>query len=270
MKIRLIPHQRAEAAWNLALEEAVFLKAKQALIAGEEVQPVVKLYSFDKPSVILGHHQRLAEIDYEFCKEMGVDVTMRTTGGGSVYLGEHDLQYSMILPTTYSIDLLHKINTQITNALGDVGFTPQIKIKDKHPVIRMQDRGFVFDAQRRFKNLLLHHGTTLVDNADYTNMPQALKATPEELDTLTNGNIWLRQLQQVRESELVKAFNKNLPEHDSVVRKDYTNEEIKLAKKLYKEHYTNKEAFGQGNKPFGICYLTSTGYDMENYAEKDE
>ena len=271
MKLRIVPHQRTSAAWNLALEEALFIKAKQDLLDGKEVQPIVKLYSFANPSVILGFRQRISEIDYEYCKEAGVDVTMRTTGGGSVYLGKNDLQYSLILPEIFTKDLLKRINTSIIHGLQDVGLSPQLKIADDHPAIRIgDDKHFVFDAQRRFKNLLLHHGTILVDNDDYEHMPQALKASKEEINDLQTGNVWLRNQQQVRENALVKAMNKNLPENSSVMVKDFTNEELKLAKELHEKFYTNEENFSSGKKKFGICYLPSTIYDMKLYATKDK
>ena len=270
MKVRIIPHRRTEAAWNLALEEALFLKSKQDLLEGKEVQPVVKLYSFAKPSVILGYMQRISEIDYDYCREVGVDVTMRTTGGGSVYLGRNDLQYSLIIPTDYSKEVLRKINTSLVHSFQDVGLNANLKTVDKHSVVRMNEKSFVFDAQRRFKNLLLHHGTTLVDNSDYDHMPKALKASKEEIDDLASGNLWLRQKAEVREKALIKSFEKNLPRDASVIKKDFTSEELKLAKKLYKNFYTDKESISEGKKKFGICYLPSTLYDMEQYAESDE
>jgi len=272
VKLRIIPHKRASAAWNLALEEALFLRAKQRLMAGKEVQPIVKLYSFPKPTVVLGYMQKISEIDNEYCKEVGVDVTMRTTGGGSVYLGKNDLQYSLLLPTNYSLELLKRINTNIIHGIQDVGFSPQLIMKTGHPIIRMRGKGFVFDAQRRFKNLVLHHGTTLVDNFDYEHMPQALKATDEELEVIQRGNLWLKQQAQVRERDLIKSFEKNLSEGESlsVVKKDFTQAEVKLAKKLYKNFYTNAEEIGSGKKDYGICYKTDSLYDMEQYAKEDE
>ncbi|MBI2448814.1 lipoate--protein ligase family protein [Candidatus Pacearchaeota archaeon] len=270
MKLRIIPHKRANAGWNLALEEALFLKAKQDLLRGRKIQPIVKLYSFSNPSVVLGYMQKISEINYDYCMQNNVDVTMRTTGGGSVYLGKNDMQYSIITGLGYSKELLRRINMSIINALQNVGFSPNLVIKDKHPIVRMNGKGFIFDAQRRFKNLILHHGTALVDNSDYFHMPQALKASREELNILQNGNIWLRQEAEIREKSLIKSFEKELPEDMSVVRKDFTNSEIKLAKKLYKNFYTNFESFRFGKKKFGICYLTSTPYDMELYAEEDK
>ena len=270
MKLRIIPHKRENAAWNLALEEALFIKSKERLLKGLPVQPIVKLYSFDKPSVILGYQQKISEIDHEFCEENKINVTMRTTGGGSVYLGRKDLQYSLILPTNYSLELLKKINTSIVHSLQDVGLSPNLALKDNHSIIRIKNKGSIFDAQRRFKNLILHHGTTLVDNYDYEDMPRALKATPEEIEILQKGNLWLNQEINTRENQLIKAFEKNLPENSSVIRKDFTNEEINLAKELYKNFYTNKKEFTSGKKNFGICYKTDTPYDMEQYTIKDK
>lgn len=269
MDVRLIPHRRESAAWNLALEEALFLKSKEKLKQGLPVQPVVKTYSFRKPSVVLGHRQDINEVDSQYIEEQGLDMTMRTTGGGSVYLGREDLQYSLILPTHYNKNLLSKVNSKITNSLQNLGLPAQLKNKTGHDIVRVDDKGSIFDAQRRYKNLILHHGTTLVDNFDYDHMPQALKASKKELKTLETGNLWLRQLEQVKEKALVKSFQQNLPEETSVKKKDYTGEEIKLARKLYKEFYTDKNKYSDGKKKFGICYLTDSEYDMEEYAEED-
>lgn len=269
MKVRIIPFERADAGWHLALEEALFLRAKKDLVEGREIQPVVRMYSFEKPSVILGFMQRINEIDKEYCDEAGVRVTMRTTGGGSVYLGEQDVQYSLVIPQAYSKNLLRDVNARIINALQDVGFQPRLKMQDQHPVVRLNDRSLVFDAERRFKQLVLHHGTTLVDNYDYEHMPNALKASEAELNDLKTGNVWLRSIAQVKEQQFIHAFERNLPEGTSVVRKDFTSEEIKLAKKLYDEFYNNPQQFSQGQKKFGICYLHSTEYNMEKYATDD-
>lgn len=272
--IRIIPHMRASAAWNLALEEALFLKTKEDMFKGMDVQPVVRLYSFEKPSVILGYRQRAEEVDLDFCREEGIDVTMRTTGGGSVLLGEKDLQYSLLLPFRYSKDLLRQINERIINSLQDVGFSPDLIIKTGHPVIRLNGKAFVFDAQRRAfnngSNLILHHGTTLVDNSDYENMSRALRATQEEIDDLKTGNIWIGKQRQLKESDLVRSFQKNLPENSTIRIKDFTEEELRLAKKLYEKFYTNPNEIQSGKKKFGICYLPSTPYNMGWYTTKDK
>ncbi|MFT4311364.1 MAG: biotin/lipoate A/B protein ligase family protein [Candidatus Woesearchaeota archaeon] len=270
MKTRIIPFRKESASFNLALEEALYLKAKEKLKQGEEVQPIVKMYGFKRPSVVLGHRQKISEINNEYCEDQGVEVTMRTTGGGSVFLGEEDIQYSVILNDLYSKKLLRSINSKLKDALLDNALPAKLKVKDNHPVVRVDNRGSLFDAQRRFKSILLHHGTTLVDDFDYEHMPASLKATKKELEVLKKGNLWLRNLRQVKARRLIKSYERNLVNDDSFVKKDYTGDELKLARKLYKEFYSKKDAFDKGLKSHGICYLTSTEYDMDLYYEEDK
>ncbi|MFH1592575.1 MAG: hypothetical protein ABIB47_04370 [Candidatus Woesearchaeota archaeon] len=268
MEFRIIPHERADAGWHLALEEALYLKARENIIKNKPVQPIIRLYSFSKPSVILGYQQQIPEVDKEFCKNNKIRVTMRSTGGGSVFLGKNELQYSLILPLNYSKDLLKRINTSIINSLQNVGFHPSLYLSGDHPVIRMNEKSFVFDAERRSPNLLLHHGTVLVENFDFNTVKGALKATEEEVTDMSTGMLWLRELQQVGEQQLIKSFEKNLPNGSSIRKKDFTSEEIKLAKKLYKDFYNNEKAMSKGKKKYGVCYLPSTTYNMEEYTRK--
>jgi hypothetical protein len=51
--------------------------------------------------------------------------------------------------------------------------------------------------------------------------------------------------------------------------KDFTRDEISLAKNLYKNFYNNPNEISKGEKPFGICYLPKTVYDMEKYTVKE-
>ncbi len=265
--IRIIPFRRESAAWNLALEEALFLKAKEKLNKGQEVPTIIKTYSFSKPSVVLGHRQILEEVDHEYIDNQGLNLTMRTTGGGSVYLGKNDVQYSIITTEPYSKEFLKKINSQIVEALQDAGFPAALIKKNNHDIVRVKGKGTIFDAQRRYKNLTLHHGTTLVDNFDYDHMNAALKATKQEKKILEEGNLWLRQLKQIKEKQLIKNFEKNFSQEEKIIKKDYTEDELKLAKQLYKTYYSNRKKWSDGKKKHGICYLTDTDYDMDLYAE---
>lgn len=279
--IRVVPHIKASAAWNLAVEEALLQTSKEKKQKGEQIQPIVHLYSFNKPTVVLGHRQRLSEIDFPYCQEQGVHVTMRTTGGGSVFLSPEEMQYGLILPKRYTHDLLTTINKTLVSGFNDIGIQPQLVEKDGHDVVRHNGRGFVFDAQRRilvnglepgtYKHLLLHHGTILVDNTDYDHMPAALKANASDLETLQKGNIWLREQEQVKSQELIKSLNRNLASIGVRTKvADLTMDEYKLAQKLYHDYYAKPEQWSDGANHRGICYRTDTPYDMEQYAEEEE
>ena len=272
VKVRVIPHMRDSAAWNLALEEALYLKAVESFRKGLLVQPVVRLYSFSKPTVVLGNSQRLSEINYQYCENNGIDVTMRKTGGGSVYLGPEELQYSLLLPEQFTLELLRKINQSIVDSLQDIGFSPTLTRKTGHDIVMMDGKEFVFDAQRRFgfgKSVLLHHGTTLVGFPNFAHIKNALKATPYHINVLQSGNLWLEQRSTVKEQALIRAFEKNLPRGASIIHKDFTEEEIAIAKKLFNEFYTDQKSISSGKKEYGICYLTDSPYDMHQYTEID-
>jgi len=279
------PHEKKSASYHLALEEALYLKALDQLKRSGTFDPIIRLYSFSKPAVILGYRQKISEIDLTYCSEHGVEVTMRKTGGGSVYLGAGDVQYSLILPSKYSKNLLRNINEKIVIALQDIGFSPQLVNENNHSVIRMQKKSFVFDAQRRSiiylgnitnpKFALLHHGTILVDNEDYEHMPRALKASSQHIYELNTGNIWLRNKYEIAEYKLIQSLHKNLPFGLMIIKKEYTSEELNLAKELYDEFYSKPTMFSDGNKKYGICYrptfaAPSTLYNMEKYVEKEE
>lgn len=57
--------------------------------------PTLRFYQWDPPAVSLGYFQRRHSIDLTACREMGLDVVKRPTGGHAV-LHEHDLTYSVI------------------------------------------------------------------------------------------------------------------------------------------------------------------------------
>lgn len=276
MTVRVVPHFRGSAAMNLAREEALFSFAKEEMKRNGGFNPIIGLYSFKKNCVILGNHQPINEIDPEYCDENDIEVTMRKTGGGSVFLTPNEIQYFYILPFMYSRQLLRNINARIQSALGDGGFSPQLKLINNHHVLRMNEEfSFVFDAQRSrivYRGdgnnpgyLLLHHGTILVDDSSYGHMAPALKASPQEILRFNKGNFWLRNGREIRERDLIKILHKNLPFNSKIVRRDFSSKESELAKRYHNEFYSDRKKFSDGSKSYGICYLPGPDYDMDKY-----
>lgn len=274
--IRYVPHFEETAAMALAREEALFTMAKEELRRTNSFSPIVGLYSFLRPSVILGYRQPISEIDVSYCDNNGIDVTMRKSGGGSVYLSSEEIQYFYILPYAYSRELLADINARIKDGLSDAGFSPQLKIINEYKVLRMDEKySFVFDAQKSAiiyngdphnpKHILLHHGTILIDNKDYHHMVPALKASERQSLLLTTGNVWLRNKKEIAKQRLIQTLKKNLPFNTKVITRDFSQQEISLAERLHHEFYNNREEFSRGNKPYGICYIPGPDYDMDKY-----
>jgi len=86
---RLILQPPMEGRRNMAIDEALLLKASQGDIA-----PVLRLYGFSPPTLSLGRFQRLeGMIDREKIKMNGITLVRRPTGGQAV-LHDQELTYA--------------------------------------------------------------------------------------------------------------------------------------------------------------------------------
>src|SRR5271165_3148381 len=80
-------------AENLALDEALLLRAEDG--AGGEV---LRLWEWPRPAVVLGAGCRLAEdVDEAACVADGVPILRRSSGGGTVLLGQGCLLFTLVL-----------------------------------------------------------------------------------------------------------------------------------------------------------------------------
>lgn len=86
---RLLQDPPGSAAWNMSLDEALLLTAR-------ERRPTLRLYTWREPAVSLGYRQKTPDW-LKRCSALGVDPVRRITGGGSV-LHERDLTYAVIAP----------------------------------------------------------------------------------------------------------------------------------------------------------------------------
>lgn len=282
-RVRVVPHLRAPAAYNLAVEHALFESAKKQLKATGECTPIVRTYEFSSHSVVLGYDQPIAEIDAGYCRDNDIAVTMRQTGGGSVFLNPSDVQYAYIIPQRYTHELLGSVNERLRTGLLFSGASCVLRTIHDQSVLRVarpeRDKSFVFDAQRRTmvfyngetKHLVWHHGTILVSRDGYKHMPRALKATPQEVRIINEGNFWVSQHALAR-SALVAGVEKHLPfSLDGAFVQPLTQAEKRRAQELYDAFYNNPKAFSDGKKSYGICYLPDheelpeNDYDMERY-----
>lgn len=87
---RLILDGPVDAATNMARDRAVHL-AREAGSA----PPTLRLYRWTRPTVTLGRFQPVDAVDLEYCREQGIDVVRRFTGGRGV-LHDHELTYSIV------------------------------------------------------------------------------------------------------------------------------------------------------------------------------
>ena len=88
---RILPFQKAGAAENMAVDEAVFRESIR-----KKAPPTLRFYGWRVPALSIGYFQDYEkEVDDEACRRFGVEVVRRPTGGKAV-LHEQELTYAVI------------------------------------------------------------------------------------------------------------------------------------------------------------------------------
>jgi lipoate---protein ligase len=149
-------------AENLALDELLLTSAEEGL-SGE----FLRIWEWRQYAVVLGAGCRLAvDVDVDQCKNDGVPIFRRTSGGGTVLLGPGCLCFSLLLnieaePALGSIRSSYSwILARVCDALR--GIDARI-----HPAgisdLAIGDRKCSGSAQQRKRKFLLHHASLLYD-----------------------------------------------------------------------------------------------------------
>ena len=103
---KLIDYKENNGEYNMSfdsqlLDEAINEKMKE---------PIIRFYGWNPPCVSLGRNQSFEHIDVYFCKQNGIDIVKRVTGGRGL-LHDNEVTYSFICP----IDFLRKGESIITS-----------------------------------------------------------------------------------------------------------------------------------------------------------
>lgn len=236
------------AAMNVAIEEAIF----QEKIANKN-RPTVRFW-MNSPAVIVGYSQSVeAEVNLDVCRKEGIEVVRRFSGGGTVYQDPGTLNYSITIEADNSLvngqDILQSQETLCS------GIIAALRAFDIHPVfespsnILLNNKKVSGNAQARRKNVVLHHGTILV-NADLGLLVKALdvpnlvitvKGVSSKKSLVTNLSDelgWLVSIEKVKDA-LKKGFEQAFSVH--LLKNSLSKTEERLAEKLYMEKYSRNE-----------------------------
>jgi lipoate-protein ligase A len=179
MKWRLLPFETRSAALNMAIDEAIMES-----VAMRTSPPTVRFYGWSPSAVSIGCFQNIGdEVDLKRCRELGIDVVRRRTGGGAVFHAEGgEITYSLIAPEPImpqDIDLSYSdICGRVVQALRSLGLASEFKpIND----ILVEGKKISGSAQTRRGGILLQHGTLLL-HLDEDLMFQALRVGKKKIE----------------------------------------------------------------------------------------
>ncbi len=186
---RLLDTGPRSAAENMALDE-VLLELK----ASERVPPTLRFLQFSKPSVLVGHHQSVEEeIRLDYCREKGIEVNRRLTGGGALYWGKAELGWEIYIskkdprvPSRVE-DLYRKMGEASANGLRRLGIKAHFRPRND---VEVGGRKISGTGGTELSGAILFQGTILVD-FDVDEMLRALRIPTEKLQD--------KEIQSVRE-----------------------------------------------------------------------
>lgn len=167
----------SDAYFNMGLDEAIL-----GAVASGAALPTLRFYGWKPPAISIGYFQGIREeIDIDACRQGGVDIVRRITGGGAVF-HEEEVTYSIVIPEGHplaplSIPASYDILCAgITAGLSGLGVRSEFApIND----ILCGGRKVSGNAQTRKRGCLLQHGTILL-KVDVEKMFALLKVPKEK------------------------------------------------------------------------------------------
>lgn len=203
---------------NLALDEALLERAERA---GEPLE-VLRMWEPPAPLVVVGSSSRVAaEVRLEACRERGVPILRRPSGGLSIVTGPGCLMYAVVLsyaqrPALRAIDQAHRLvlDTLVAALRPLVPGVVRAGTSD----LALSGRKFSGNSLRCKRDHLLYHGTLLFDfPLDLVEQCLAMPPRQPEYragrphgDFLTNLPLGHAELRRA----LIAGFGANEPEAD--------------------------------------------------------
>lgn len=240
---RIIKLETYDAFMNMALDEACC-----EAVASGKVAPTIRFYQWQPSAVSIGYFQSLEdEVATEKCKEAGVDVIRRRTGGGAVYHDfDGEITYSVIAPESIFprgiTASYHVICRWISDGLREIGIESEFKpIND----IITGGKKISGNAQTRRNSVLLQHGTILYD-VDVKKMFSLLKVGQEKIAdkliaAVEDRVTCVRRLSNATKQETYEGLLKGFTNEKEWEFGEWTSEELERAKKLSVERYRTDE-----------------------------
>jgi len=232
--MKYIDSQSLSPYYNLAVEEYI-----------------LKNFSLDEefiflwqntPTIVVGNNQNtIEEINMKFVKDNNISVVRRMSGGGAVYQDSGNLNFTFFVSVSENSRIsMKKYAYPIANALKDMGVPAEVSGRND---ITVEGKKVSGNAQRIFKNKILHHGTLLFDS-DLCVLEKSLKVGIDKIKSKGIKSIRSRvtnisdhmpkkiNIQSFQKILLKHLFKGKEPEQHHLSEKDF-NEINRLVKEKY-------------------------------------
>jgi len=193
---------RHHATWYLALEKWLLENDTEECFFTWDIFP----------TIVCGKHQLLqAEVNQEYLNQIGVELTRRHSGGGTVFADEGDFMFTFI-KRTHSENLFQETLKQIIKALDEVGVHAELSGRND---MTFNGRKFSGNAFYKGERGTIIHGTLMYD-VDIEKLVRAL--TPDDEKLISKGIQSVRQrvinlkpyLNGMTREELMAHFEKSI------------------------------------------------------------
>lgn len=132
------------------------------------------------PTVICGRNQDIEkEVNLAFCRDEGIDVVRRRSGGGCVYADMNNWMFSYITPSTSVASTFSRYTSMVARMLGSLGFDAHATGRND---IFIGDRKVAGNAYYHLPERSIVHGTMLCD-VDLARMSQAITPSRSKLES---------------------------------------------------------------------------------------
>lgn len=236
---RLLDTGKRSAAENLALDEALLLAR-----ARHETPNTLRFLQFSPHAALVGFHQSVElEIREDFCRQAGIDINRRITGGGALYFDESQLGWEIIAPRGYDAfpkrveELYEVICKAAARGLKKLGVEASFRPKND---IEVNGRKISGTGGALEEDVFLFQGTLLMD-FDVETMLKALRIPTEKLKDKEIESVkervtcvkwelgYLPKLEEVKQA-LIQGFAEEFSLHFEDG--ELLPEEVELYKKL--------------------------------------
>lgn len=172
--------------------------------------PLLRTYTWDPPTLSLGYGQDLADVDTDRCRELGIGIVRRPTGGRAVlhwseltycFLslppeGDDSIQQSYLTVGQCLQRGLQRAGVDVALSRGRVGSGHRAACfaSTSRSEITIDGRKLVGSAQRRIRGALLQHGSLLV-GGEHQLLADIVKG--ESVDSIAAAAVHLQELVEV-------------------------------------------------------------------------